>query len=89
MLRACRGVLSFHSQGGFMFQRLLFADDSLTMHRVVEITFAQEEITLVAAYSGAEALQLAAQEPLDGALVDMDLGDMDGYTLCQQLLAQQ
>jgi CheY-like chemotaxis protein len=70
-----------------MTQRLLFADDSLTMHRVVEITFGREDVTLVAAHSGAEALKLAAQNALDVALIDVQLGDLDGYSLCEQLRA--
>ena len=70
-----------------MTQRLLFADDSLTMHRVVEITFGRQEVTLVAAHSGTEALELATHNPLDVALIDVQLGDMDGYTLCEQLRA--
>jgi len=70
-----------------MTQRLLFADDSLTMHRVVEITFGREDMALLAAHSGAEALTLAAQHALDVALLDVQLGDVDGYSLCEQLRA--
>lgn len=72
-----------------MTQKLLFADDSLTMHRVVAITFGQENVTLVSAHSGAEALGLARTTTFDVALLDVHLGDTDGYSLCSELQRQR
>jgi len=66
---------------------LLAVDDSLTMRKVFEITFAGESFKTVLASSAEEALNLAKTERPALALVDHTLADMTGYDLCRELKA--
>ena len=66
---------------------LLAVDDSLTMRKVFEITFAGESFKTVLASSAEEALNLAKTERPALALVDHTLTDMTGYDLCRELKA--
>jgi CheY-like chemotaxis protein len=64
---------------------LLAVDDSLTMRKVLEITFAGESYKTVLASSAEEALRLAKAERPALALLDHTLQDMSGYDLCREL----
>ena len=66
---------------------LLAVDDSLTMRKVLEITFAGESFKTVVASSADEALNLAKAERPAIALVDHTLSEMSGYDLCRELKA--
>lgn len=67
---------------------LLAVDDSKTMRKVLENTFAGEDYKMVLANSPADALaKLKAERPLI-ALVDALLGANNGYDLCQQIKAE-
>ena len=64
---------------------LLAVDDSLTMRKVLEVTFAGEDFKTVVAASGRQALDLLSREKPAVALVDHTLDDMNGYDLCQEI----
>jgi len=64
---------------------LLAVDDSLTMRKVLEITFAGESFKTVLASSAEEALSLAKTERPALAIVDHTLHEMTGYDLCREL----
>jgi CheY-like chemotaxis protein len=64
---------------------LLAVDDSVTMRKVLEITFAGEQFKTVLATSGQEALALLRSERPALVLVDHTLADTSGYDLCQQM----
>jgi CheY-like chemotaxis protein len=66
---------------------LLAVDDSLTMRKVLEITFAGESFKTVLASSAEEALNLAKTERPALALIDHTLADTTGYDLCRELKA--
>jgi CheY-like chemotaxis protein len=66
---------------------LLAVDDSVTMRKVLEITFAGENFKTVLASSAAEAVSLAKTERPAVALLDHTLADMSGYDLCRELKA--
>jgi DNA-binding response OmpR family regulator len=67
---------------------LLAIDDSKTMRRVVEITFAGEDFRTVAAEGAADGLtKLQAERPTI-ALVDAGLAGTSGYDVCQQIKQQ-
>ena len=57
---------------------LLAVDDSLTMRKVLEITFAGESFKTILASSGEEAMTLAKSEKPALALIDHTLPDMAG-----------
>jgi CheY-like chemotaxis protein len=58
---------------------LLLADDSVTIQRVIELTFADEDIRVVAVSDGRQAVLQAQQEAPDIVLADIGMPEMDGY----------
>ncbi len=66
---------------------LLAVDDSLTMRKVLEITFAGEPFETVLASNAQEALDRLHESQAPIALVDITLGDESGYDLCQRIKA--
>ena len=65
---------------------LLAVDDSKTMRRVLEITFAGEDFRTVLCESADEALGKLGENP-QVALVDAGLDNLAGYELCQKIKA--
>jgi CheY-like chemotaxis protein len=64
---------------------LLAVDDSKTMQKVLEITFAGEDYKVVLAHNAQQALEKLRGERPAVALVDANLGSDSGYDLCQQI----
>jgi CheY-like chemotaxis protein len=64
---------------------LLAVDDSKTMRKVMEITFAGEDIRTVLAANSSQALDQLQQSGALVALVDAALGGENGYDLCQRI----
>ena len=60
-------------------QTLLLADDSLTIQRVIELTFAGEDIKVVAVSDGDQAIARLDSEPPDIVLADVGMPGRDGY----------
>ncbi len=67
---------------------LLAVDDSSTMRKVLEITFASEPYETVLATSADDALSKLGQQHVEVALIDITLGAEDGYQLCQKVKAE-
>ena len=65
---------------------LLAVDDSKTMRKVLEITFAGEDFRTVLCESADEALRKLGENP-QVALVDAGLENAAGYELCQKIKA--
>ncbi len=65
---------------------LLAVDDSKTMRKVLEITFAGEDFRTVVCSSADEALGKLGENP-QVALVDAGLDNAAGYELCQKIKA--
>jgi CheY-like chemotaxis protein len=78
----------FASLGGSVTLTLLAVDDSKTMRKVVEITFAGEDCRTILADSPSNALAKLRTERPTIALVDAILGSASGYDLCQELKAE-
>jgi CheY-like chemotaxis protein len=64
---------------------LLAVDDSKTMRRVLEITFAGEDYRVVQAESSEDALSKLSSDHPAVAVVDAKLGEDSGYDLCQRI----
>ncbi len=64
---------------------LLLADDSVTIQKVVGITFANEDIELVTVDNGDDALVRARQIKPDLVLADIGMPGLDGYALCRAI----
>jgi CheY-like chemotaxis protein len=68
--------------------KILVADDSVTMRRVLEMTFAGEDARVVAVESAEAALLKAAEFAPDVVFADISLPGVDGYELCRKLKTQ-
>lgn len=64
---------------------ILLADDSLTIQKVVELTFADSDHTVVAVGSGRELFERLANVKPDVILCDVIMPDTTGYDVCQAL----
>jgi CheY-like chemotaxis protein len=65
---------------------LLLADDSLTVRRVIELTFAEEpEIQVVAVSGGDEAIAWLDAHPVDVVLADVDMPGASGYAVAEHV----
>lgn len=58
---------------------LLLADDSVTIQRVIEMTFAEEDVRVVTVGDGREAIERIAADPPDIVLADTNMPEKDGY----------
>ncbi len=67
---------------------LLAVDDSKTMRKVLEITFAGEDVRTLLAPSPNAALALLRSDKPTVALVDALLGEANGYDLAQRIKAE-
>jgi CheY-like chemotaxis protein len=67
--------------------KILVADDSATMRRVLEMTFAGEDATVQAVDGAEAALAKAAEFAPDIVLADISMPGVDGYELARRLKA--
>ena len=70
-----------------MSRQILLADDSNTIAKMVQITFAHEDYTVTAVKSGDDAIQRARGARPDIILVDAGLNGKSGYDVCGDLRA--
>lgn len=68
-----------------MARKLLLADDSITIQKVVELVLADEGFEIKAVNNGEEALAAAATFKPDIVLADIEMPKMNGYQLCEKL----
>ena len=59
--------------------KLLLADDSVTIQRVIELTFADEDVQVVAVSDGDQAIARLDADPPDIVLADIGMPGKDGY----------
>ncbi len=71
-----------------MAHRLLLADDSITIQKVIELTFADEGIEVVAVGDGDQAIARLDAERFDIVLADADMPGKDGFEVSAHLLAR-
>jgi CheY-like chemotaxis protein len=64
-----------------MSHKLLLADDSVTIQRVIELTFADEDIEVIAVGDGARAIQRIRDDRPDIVLADVDMPELDGFAV--------
>jgi CheY-like chemotaxis protein len=68
-----------------MSRTILLADDSLTIQKVVELTFADTEYEVVAVSSGDDLLQRLSEVRPDLVICDVIMPGRDGYDVCQEI----
>lgn len=66
-------------------RKLLLADDSITIHKVVELILAGEGFEIKATNNGEEALAVLPAFKPDIVLADVEMPKMNGYLLCQKI----
>ena len=64
---------------------LLLADDSVTIQRVIELTFADEDVTVVAVSDGDQAIERLDASPPDIVLADIGMPGKNGYEVAQYI----
>jgi len=64
---------------------LLLADDSVTIQRVIELTFANEGVRVLTAADGHEATARLEDSKPDIVLADVGLPGVDGYVLAERV----
>ena len=62
-----------------MSHTLLLADDSVTIQRVIELTFVDEDIQVIAVGDGQQAVDRIKADPPDIVLADTGMPERDGY----------
>jgi CheY-like chemotaxis protein len=70
-----------------MAKRILIADDSLTIQKAFAMTFAGEDVTLLAARSADEGLTIARQARPELVIADAVMPGRSGYDLCSAIKA--
>ncbi len=66
-------------------RRLLLADDSVTIQKVVNLTFAEEEIEVITAGDGNSAMEKFVEFAPDLVMVDVNMPGFDGYRICEMI----
>lgn len=66
-----------------MTRTILLADDSVTIQKVVELTFLDEDFRVVTVGDGAEAISRLASERPDLVIADVHMPGADGYQLAE------
>lgn len=64
---------------------LLLADDSVTIQKVVGLSFANEDVTLVTVSNGDDALSRAREVRPDLVLADVVMPGRNGYEVCEAI----
>jgi CheY-like chemotaxis protein len=65
--------------------KLLLADDSITIQKVVELILAEEDFEIRTAGNGEEALAVIKSFAPDIILADIEMPKMNGYQLCEKI----
>ena len=68
-------------------QKVLVVDDSLSVRKVVEKALEGRGLQVLAAGSGAEAIQIIDRDRPDIVICDVILPDKDGYQICEYVRA--
>ena len=68
-----------------MAKTILLAEDSVTIQKVVEMTFAAEDFNIVVATSSQDAVKAALADPPDIVIADLSMEGENGYDICSTL----
>src|SRR6266545_860186 len=66
-------------------KKILLADDSLTIQKVVELTFSDSDFELVCVSNGQRALEKVREERPDLILADVVMPEKNGYEVCETI----
>ncbi|MBF0593259.1 MAG: response regulator [Nitrospirae bacterium] len=68
-------------------KKLMLADDSITIQKVVELILSEEDIEVSSAGDGQEAMSKLKGNMPDIILADIDMPKMNGYDMCKEVKA--
>ncbi len=68
-----------------MARKLLLADDSITIQKVVELILSEEDFTITSVGNGQEAVDRLSEDIPDVILADIEMPELDGYDLCRHV----
>ncbi|HEY3171988.1 MAG TPA: response regulator [Thermoanaerobaculia bacterium] len=68
-----------------MEKKILVADDSLTIQKVVELMFSDSEYRLTCVSNGRQALEKVHEDPPDLILADVVMPEKNGYEVCEEI----
>ena len=68
-----------------MAYKLLLADDSITIQKVVELVLAEEDFEIKSVSNGEDALNLLDTFKPDVVLADIEMPKVNGYNLCEKI----
>ena len=71
-----------------MSKTILLADDSLTIQKVVELTFSDTDFEVIATSSGDELLERLPSSGADIVICDTIMPGIDGYSVCQSIKSE-
>ena len=66
-------------------KKILLADDSLTIQKVVELTFSDSDYELVCVSNGERALEKVREDRPDLILADVVMPEKNGYEVCEAI----
>lgn len=66
-------------------RKILLADDSITIQKVVNLTFADEGVDVITVSDGDTAMEKFAEEKPDLVLADINMPGLDGYRICEKI----
>ena len=66
-------------------KRILLADDSITIQKVVELTFSEGDYQVVCVGNGAQALRKVQEVRPNIVLLDVIMPEKNGYEVCEQI----
>lgn len=66
-------------------RKLLLADDSITIQKVVNLTFADEGIEVITVGDGDSAMEKLAEIAPDLIMADVNMPGLNGYELCEKI----
>lgn len=66
-------------------RKILVADDSLTIQKVVELTFSDADYRLTCVANGRLALEKVSEDPPDLILADVVMPEKNGYEVCEAI----
>ncbi len=71
-----------------MSKTILLADDSLTIQKVVELTFSNTDFEVITTSSGDELLEQLPSSGADIVICDTIMPGIDGYAVCQSIKSE-
>ncbi len=66
-------------------RKLLLADDSITIQKVVNLTFADEGIEVISVGDGNSAMDKIREESPDLIMADVNMPGLNGYEICEKV----